>query len=103
MLFAPMAGKASNVNLSVRKFRVNFAGHDDHLAGDFLLRIFVASVIALYMAAYAFVTKRGAEHTHRLPDVGVGWKDFEILWRLTRATFLFAFAWLLRAERKKDC
>ena len=98
-----MASETGDVDFPISEFRVNFVGHDDHLAGDFLLRVFVARVIALNVAACALVAERGAEQPHGLADVGVCGKDFQVLWRRGRTTLLFAFAGLLRTEREKYC
>ena len=103
MLFAPMTREASDVDLAVRKFGVDFVSHDNHRASDILVRIFIAGKIALNVAPCAFHPERCVVSAHCLANVGVGWKNLQVLRRTGRPTFLLAFAGLLGAERKKDC
>ena len=66
MLVAPMAGEAGDMLVAIRKFRVNLARHHDHLAGHFLLRLFVAGEVSLHMTRVAFRAKRDTERPHRV-------------------------------------
>jgi hypothetical protein len=75
-----MARVASNVLFPVRKFSVDFAGHGDHVARDYLVLVFVAGKIAFHMAQVAFATKSDSERSHRIAHF-FRLQDLQILWR----------------------
>ena len=69
---AAMARIAAHVLLPIGELPVDVAGHGNHHAREFLLRISVTGKITLHVAVYALDTERGAECPHRLNDLGAG-------------------------------
>ena len=84
-----MAREASDVLLSIREVPVDLARHDDHLAGHFLLRLFIAGEVSLHMTGFAFRAQRDTKRPHRVHQP-IGLQQLKIF-RLGRRTFLFAF------------
>src|SRR5579862_4557798 len=64
-----MAGIATHVTLSIRKFGVDLARHRQHHARRLLLGIVIAREITLHVAVRALHAQRGSERTHRHDDL----------------------------------
>lgn len=69
------------MNLPCGKLSVNFLSHNDHLASDLFLRIFIAGKLALNVAVGTFHPERTAELPHHLADIYGLLQDFQILRR----------------------
>src|SRR5229473_6465336 len=79
--FTAVTGVASDMHFPVGEVRVNLLSHDDHLAGNVLVRVVVAGEVAFDVAKIAFNAESGAERAHD-GDQLRSWdfQNLQILW-----------------------
>ena len=96
-----MASVTSDVPLSIGKFRIDVARHEQHHARGFLFRIIVTGKVALHVAERALNAECCAERTHRHDDLlsTLTGQDLQVLGSGRRALLPF---FLLGAETDGD-
>src|SRR5580700_6218759 len=74
-----MACITRHAQLALGKIPIDLLRHRDHVARDFLFRIFVARVISLHVAIDALHAEPDSERTHDLPDFRASRRKLEHL------------------------